>query len=182
MSDRKDDMKIAGGVVLLACALGAILLTLGLARSQPFTGEVDMPQAKDAPWADVDRKVLGSWFETLHQEFESEDVDGESGYRSCCGLGDAYEADIIETSKDGKELYAIITDGREFCYTKHYGKPDGQDATRTACRKDIPEGTRLLIPQKTRINRQGNPSGHGVVFISQADLKTVFCFVTGALN
>jgi len=71
---------------------------------------------------------------------------------SCCGDGDAYIADQFET-KDGK-FYAIIT----------ADYPANPNAGET-----IKKGTKILIPAN-KLNRAaedgGNPSGHGVVFLS----------------
>ena len=72
---------------------------------------------------------------------------------SCCGEADAYEADLGETDEAGHN-YAIITGTR--------GNP-------------LPVGTKLLIPPEKVQNRQGNPSGHVIVFTNEN--KNVFCFV-----
>lgn len=119
----------------------------------------------DAPWGDVPVNVLGTWFESLTNE-----IGG-----SCCGLGDAYEADLFETEKGGA-IYAVITDGREFAFHKRSDPPDVIHK-----RREIKEGTRVYIPATALTHSKGNPTGHGVVFISQGDLKTVYCFVLPAL-
>ena len=72
---------------------------------------------------------------------------------SCCGEADAYEADLGETDEAGHN-YAIITGTR--------GNP-------------LPVGTKLLVPPEKIQNRQGNPSGHVIVFTNEN--KNVFCFV-----
>jgi hypothetical protein len=74
---------------------------------------------------------------------------------SCCGPADAYEADMGEVGADGQN-YAIITGTR--------GNP-------------LPVGTKLLIlPSKVQ-NKQGNPSGHVIVFANTSG--TVYCFIPG---
>lgn len=72
---------------------------------------------------------------------------------SCCGESDAYEADVGEQTADGQN-YAIITGTR--------GNP-------------LPVGTKLLIPPKKVQNKQGNPSGHVIVFASTSGV--VYCFI-----
>jgi hypothetical protein len=71
---------------------------------------------------------------------------------SCCGEADLYEADLGEVADDGT-VYAIITNSR--------GNP-------------LPVGTKLVIPASKIQNRQGNPTGHVLVFASGMN---VFCFV-----
>jgi hypothetical protein len=71
---------------------------------------------------------------------------------SCCGDGDAYIADAFET-KNGK-FYAIIT--ADYPGDSNAGEP-------------MKKGTKILIPAN-KLNHAaedgGNPSGHGVVFLS----------------
>jgi hypothetical protein len=72
---------------------------------------------------------------------------------SCCGEADAYEADLFD-SENG-HLVAIITDGRGV----------------------IPNGTRIAVPEKAKIRReQGNPTGHGIIFIG--DTMEIYCYVS----
>lgn len=156
----------------LVLLVAAFLSSSGRPTPAP-AAELTNPADVTAPWGDVPRPVLGTWFESLHREgLITEDSDGEPDTGSCCGLGDAYEADIFDTATDGF-LYATITDGREFCFKK-----GGLDNVH--CRKEIKEGTRVYIPNSAVVSHQGNPTGHGVVFISQSDLKSVYCFVIGA--
>lgn len=72
---------------------------------------------------------------------------------SCCGEADAYECDNGIVSNEGTN-YCIITGSR--------GNP-------------LPVGTKLLIPPDKIQNTQGNPSGHVIVFASEAGY--VFCFI-----
>lgn len=72
-------------------------------------------------------------------------------HMSCCGSADAYEADNFEVK--GDQYVAIITDGRGV----------------------IPNGTRILIPNNKMKWDEGNPTGHGIVFIGSQG--QVFCYV-----
>lgn len=71
---------------------------------------------------------------------------------SCCGEADAYFADLGEAGPDGN--YAIVTDNRG---------------------NFLPVGTKLFIPPHKVQNKQGNPSGHVVVFANTSG--TVFCMI-----
>lgn len=77
---------------------------------------------------------------------------------SCCGEADAYWADEIHV-KDGK-AYATITDDR----------PDGPLG-----RPHIDNGTVLEIPTAKLKYDRGNPTGHGIVFLSRSGF--VYCYV-----
>jgi hypothetical protein len=71
---------------------------------------------------------------------------------SCCGESDAYEADSFEV--EGDHYVAIITDGK------------GVFAT----------GTKIPIPNQKMKWDEGNPTGHGIIFIGTQG--QVFCYVT----
>jgi hypothetical protein len=77
---------------------------------------------------------------------------------SCCGGADAYYADVFET--DGDRYIAIITDTRD-------------DAS--LGRHHVEPGTRIPVPNRKLKVDSGNPTGHGVIFLSSSD--TVFCYV-----
>lgn len=85
---------------------------------------------------------------------------------SCCGDGDAYIAYNFET-RDGK-FYAIIT---------------GDYPTNPGVSEPIRKGTKILIPPN-KLNRAaedgGNPSGHGVVFLSAGG--DVLCYFGPTLS
>ena len=59
----------------------------------------------------------------------------------CCGEADAYEADLFEVDED--RCVAIVTDGRG----------------------DIPNGTKIPIPNHKLKWDEGDPTGHGIIFI-----------------
>jgi hypothetical protein len=76
---------------------------------------------------------------------------------SCCGEADAYWADLFEVSSAG-EYVAIITDDREVT-----GRPH------------IEPGTKIVVPNHKLKYDAGNPTGHGVIFMSAAGV--VYCYV-----
>lgn len=75
---------------------------------------------------------------------------------SCCGEADAYWADSFEVKDD--QYVAIITDTRDV--------PN---------RPTIAPGTRVVVPNRKLKYDQGNPTGHGVIFLS-GNLD-VYCYV-----
>lgn len=80
---------------------------------------------------------------------------------SCCGEADAYHADSFEI--DGDKYVAIITDTR-----------DVKD------RPTIKPGTKIVVPNNKLKYDQGNPTGHGVIFVKwddETESFTVYCFV-----
>lgn len=72
-------------------------------------------------------------------------------YRSCCGEADAFEADQFEVQDD--HYVAIITDGKG----------------------EIPNGTRIPVPNKKMKWDRGNPTGHGIIFINARG--AIYCYV-----
>lgn len=94
------------------------------------------------------------WYKTLMQP-DIPDI-------SCCGEADAYWADSFMT-EEGKTI-AIITDTRD----------DGPLA-----RPHIEPGTRIVVPEHKLKYDQGNPTGHGVIFVNgRSPLWNVLCYVT----
>lgn len=85
--------------------------------------------------------------------------------KSCCGDADAYIADSF-VERDGK-YYAIIT----------------RDYPATPEEVGVAAGTEIEIPDD-KLNRAfadgGNPSGHGVVFMSPD--RTVLCYFGPSLS
>jgi len=100
---------------------------------------------------DPDSPELNWWYESLMQP----DVPNAS----CCGIADAYFADEVHV-RDGK-TFAVITDDR----------PDAERNNR----RHVPVGTEIEIPTNKLKWNKGNPTGHGVVFMSKADY--VYCYV-----
>jgi hypothetical protein len=76
----------------------------------------------------------------------------DNPYLSCCGEADAFEADNFEIA--GDQYVAIVTDGKGI----------------------IPDGTRIPVPNQKVKWDDGNPTGHGIIFIGPAG--QVYCYVT----
>jgi hypothetical protein len=95
---------------------------------------------------------IRGWFERLMQP--------DNQFKSCCGEADAYQADNFDV--EGDHYVAIITDGSGDIA---HGKPA------------IPDGTRIPVPNHKMKWDKGNPTGHGIIFISVAT-KEVYCYVT----
>jgi hypothetical protein len=70
---------------------------------------------------------------------------------SCCGEADAYEADLFEIDED--HYVAIVTDGKG----------------------EIPNGTKIPVPNHKLKWDAGNPTGHGIIFIGTHG--QVYCYV-----
>jgi hypothetical protein len=70
---------------------------------------------------------------------------------SCCGEADAFEADSFEVRHD--QYVAIITNGKGV----------------------IPEGTKITVPNAKMKWDEGNPTGHGIIFIGGGG--QVYCYV-----
>jgi hypothetical protein len=100
-------------------------------------------------WAAADPSV-GLWYKSLMMP--------DNPTISCCGAADAYYADVFET--DGDRYVAIITDTRDDAPLR---------------RHHVEVGTRILVPNTKLKVDSGNPTGHGVIFLSSSD--TVFCYV-----
>lgn len=100
-------------------------------------------------WAAAEPSV-SHWYKSLMQP--------DNPTISCCGGADAYYADVFET--DGDRYVAVITDTRD-------DAPLG--------RHHVEPGTRIIVPNTKLKVDSGNPTGHGVIFLSSSD--TVFCYV-----
>ncbi|MBV9460861.1 MAG: hypothetical protein JO141_25610 [Bradyrhizobium sp.] len=100
-------------------------------------------------WESVDPAVR-EWYQALMQP------DAPSA--SCCGEADAYFADEIHVR--GGKIFAVITDDRP-------DEPRG--------RPHIDIGTEIEIPDHKLKWDRGNPTGHGIVFLSRDGY--VFCYV-----
>lgn len=79
---------------------------------------------------------------------------------SCCGEADSYWADSFEQEKG--QYVAIITDERD----------DGP-----LKRPHVAIGTRIVIPNNKIKWNDGNPTGHGVLFMSPHPYFYVYCYV-----
>ena len=92
------------------------------------------------------------WFQSLMQPDHPE--------QSCCGEADAYWADSYEVQ--GDQYVAIITDEREDWMLRRPHREPGE---------------RFIVPNAKIKWDQGNPTGHGVLFIGSAG--QVYCYVPG---
>lgn len=106
---------------------------------------------------------LSEWYATLKQP--------DNPIMSCCGWGDAYEADQQEFDEAGN-LIAIITDTcpdvREL--------PDG----RVISRPHLKRGTKILVPKsKIRKHPVENPTDHTIIFVGANG--TVYCYEPATL-
>jgi hypothetical protein len=77
---------------------------------------------------------------------------------SCCGEADAYWADEIHV-RNGK-TFAKITDTRP---DEPLGRPH------------VDDGTEIEVPEEKLKWDRGNPTGHGVIFLSRSGY--VYCYV-----
>jgi hypothetical protein len=124
------------------------LVMLALALTIHFAKAHDSGQ-----WDETDL-VTRHWYKHLMQP--------DNPAMSCCGEADAYWCDILKTEAvDGKvKNYCIVTDDR----------PDEPRR-----RPHIDVGTEIEIPDYKMKWDRGNPTGHGIVFVSRG--LYVYCFV-----
>src|SRR5712672_2926491 len=101
------------------------------------------------------RQVSGRRLAAVYQDLKQPDNPSAS----CCGEADAYWADAFEATSNG-EYVAIITDPRD-------DKPLGR------IHRDM--GTRIVVPKNKIKWNEGNPVGHGIIFLSRFD--NVFCYL-----
>lgn len=101
-------------------------------------------------WEATDRDVV-TWYKNLMMP--------DAPAVSCCGEADAYWADSFEVDKEGRYI-AIITDDRP-------------DAPRHRAHRDV--GQRVVIPNFKIKWNEGNPTGHGVLFIGANG--GIYCYV-----
>lgn len=120
------------------------------------------------PFADTEGfKTCVNWISKVRQP---------QSKSTCCGEADAYIADEWEQGEDGGWV-AIIT--REYPAIQ---MDDGEGGSVTL--PGMPMGTRIPIPSiRMDAEHQGNPTGHGVVFLSRTSdgLWNVLCYFTQTL-
>lgn len=102
-------------------------------------------------WENSD-PVISEWYRGLMQP--------DNPTVSCCGKADAYWADSFYVDKKTGETIAIITDDRD---DAPLGRPH------------VPKGTRIVVPNNKLKWDRGNPTGHGVIFLTSGGI--VLCFV-----
>jgi hypothetical protein len=99
---------------------------------------------------DPSHREQDAWYQSLMQP----DVPT----MSCCGVADAYWADEIHVR--GGKTYVTITDDRD----------DGP-----LRRPHVDVGTEIEVPDNKLKWDRGNPTGHGVLFLSRQ--QYVYCYV-----
>jgi hypothetical protein len=100
-------------------------------------------------WEEQPQNVRG-WFQKLMQP--------DNPYVSCCGEADAYWADSYEVDAD--RYVAIITDERP-------DEPLG--------RRHRELGERIVVPNSKIKWDEGNPTGHGIIFIGIGG--QIYCYI-----
>lgn len=148
-------------IKLIALAVGgALLIFAGLLFFTLVTFARDLGQ-----WDRSDPIV--QWYSQLKQP--------DNPAISCCGESDAYWADEAETKCDAArkncQVIATVTDDRDDDKLK---------------RMHVPVGTKYVIPPEKIARKDGNPTGHVILFLgavtwngnnfNAADRK-VLCFV-----
>ena len=127
------------------------LVALVLALTVHFASARDFGQ-----WQMVDPETR-DWYETLMQP--------DNPAASCCGEADSYFCDDPHTKRD------YLGNARNFC-TITDERPDEPRR-----RRHIEIGTEIEIPDVKIKRDQGNPTGHGVVFLSRGNY--VYCYAMG---
>ncbi len=100
-------------------------------------------------WTGSDPEIA-AWYQSLRQP--------DNPSLSCCGVADAYWADSFEVGPNG-EYVAIITDERDLPYRQ---------------KREV--GTRIVVPNHKIKTDQGNPTGHGIVFL-RPNSDDVYCYL-----
>jgi hypothetical protein len=114
-----------------------------------FVWVIALASARDlGQWSNQD-PTIRKWFNSLMMP--------DYPAFSCCGKADAYWSDSFEVKDD--QYVAIITDTRD----------DGPLG-----RPHIDAGTRITVPNHRIKWDQGNPTGHGWIFIGGDE---VFCYL-----
>jgi len=103
------------------------------------------------------------WFAALMQP--------DNPKESCCGEADAYWADEVHVEPDGNGgqiVVAVITDTRD-------------DAPLKRIHEDV--GTRYVVPPNKITRKDGNPTGHVIIFLGanrwhgEDRIRDVVCYV-----
>ena len=114
-----------------------------------FVWAMALANARDlGQWEHQDPKIR-KWFNSLMMP--------DMPAFSCCGKADAYWSDSFETG--GDKFVAVITDTRD---DRPLGRPH------------IDPNTRITVPNHRIKWDQGNPTGHGWIFIGGDE---VFCYL-----
>lgn len=146
-----------GALILVFCAHATLptsaprrLLYAMLAAVVLMLAAFSHASARDLGQWGEQPPAVAQWFKGLMQP--------DNPLVPCCGEADAYWADSFEIK--GNQYVAIVTDERA---DVPLGRPH------------IDPGTRVEIPNgKIKFDR-GNPTGHGILFISASG--TVYCYL-----
>jgi hypothetical protein len=106
--------------------------------------------ARDLGQWEAQPTYVRQWFQKLMQP--------DNPHISCCGEADAYWADSFEVN--GDQYVAIITDERP-------------DAPLGRPHREV--GEKIAVPNHKIKWDEGNPTGHGVIFIGGGGL--VYCYI-----
>jgi hypothetical protein len=106
--------------------------------------------ARDLGQWEAQPTYVRQWFQKLMQP--------DNPHMSCCGEADAYWADSFEVN--GDQYVAIITDERP-------------DAPLARPHREV--GEKIVVPNHKIKWDEGNPTGHGVIFIGAGGL--VYCYI-----
>jgi len=127
---------------------------------------LDVATSRDnGQWEEMDPKVR-AWYQGLMQP--------DNPTVSCCGEADAYHADDFSIDPATGDTIATITDTRPPCD----GTEESVEAGCVPNRPHLPPGTRVRVPKSKMKWDRGNPTGHGVIFVSTS--LSVYCYVTPA--
>jgi hypothetical protein len=125
-------------------------IVLGITLGLIFVCLTTMGNTRDfGQWESTDPEIR-IWYRSLMQP--------DNPTAPCCGEADAYWADSYEV--DGDRYVAIITDPR----------PD-----EPLYRAHIDVGTKIVVPNQKLKFDEGNPTGHGIVFVNHVGY--VFCYI-----
>ena len=126
----------------------AYLATISLFASHVMAQE---HSGKDDRWGETSAEIR-QWYRELMQP--------DNPTISCCGEADAYWADLFEVAPDGSYIAIITEEERKVV-------PQG--------RPNIPSGTKIPVPNRKLKFDRGNPTGHGIIFMSGAG--DVYCYI-----
>lgn len=145
-------------------ALLALLLLVAPAHARDGYADNGRPLVCNPLEFDTDKEGLKKcqiWISSVKQPHSK---------TTCCGEADAYIADEWEVGEDGGWVAIISRD--------YPGNPIGTPTP------PVPAGTRIPIPaQRMDDEHQGNPTGHGVVFMARTSdgQWNVLCYFTKTL-
>jgi len=148
---------------------GTYLFTLDTYMAEELSRVVEYSASGKRMWGLVTKLPSNVWQIRYDPEWENNPPQVRKWFQdlrqpdhprlSCCGEADSYEADLYE--QDGDNYVAIIT-----------GQGPAVD------KPVIPVGTRLKVPNAKIKWDDGNPTGHGIIFVG-GDYAIV-CYVPPA--